>query len=200
MVTYVYTSLHMFTHEYSCLAMFNLVYLCLPLFTHVGLPMSTDDFSWLPIFKLLYLCLPLFARVYPCLLVFPYVYSCLPVFIVFTYVYSCFPMFTLSYLCLHMYTHVYICDLILENQPYHGNYDSEQWAHKDEKSLIWRNTFYHINNFCNEIPFIWYQTRPLKPFLVKDIIRSTFWACLCTDDVSRNILRTLTERVRCHGK
>ena len=46
------------------------------------------------------------------------------------------------------------CDPILENQPYHGNYDSEQSAHKDEKSLIWQNTFYHINNLCNEIPFI----------------------------------------------
>ena len=45
---------------------------------------------------------------------------------------------------------MHICDPILENQPYRGNCNELMKM----KNLYFGETLYHINNFCNEIPFI----------------------------------------------
>ena len=47
-----------------------------------------------------------------------------------------------------------ICDPILENGAYCGIYDFELQHTKDEKVTLCRNSFYCINMFYKEIPFV----------------------------------------------
>ena len=49
---------------------------------------------------------------------------------------------------------VHICDPILENGAYCGIYDFELEHTKDEKVTLCRNSFYCINMFYKEIPFV----------------------------------------------
>ena len=72
----------------------------------------------------------------------------------FTYVDSCLPMFTHVHSCLPMFTRVHKCDPILENGAYCGIYDFELEHTKDEKVTLCRNSFYCINMFYKEIPFV----------------------------------------------
>ena len=62
-----------------------------------------------------------------------------------------------------------ICDPILENGAYCGIYDFEQEHTKDEKVTLCRNSFYCINMFYKEIPFVWYTENSFvakkRPFL-----------------------------------
>ena len=46
------------------------------------------------------------------------------------------------------------CDPILENGAYCGIYDFELEHTKDEKVTLCRNSFYCINMFYKEIPFV----------------------------------------------
>ena len=47
-----------------------------------------------------------------------------------------------------------ICDPILENGAYCGSYDFVLEHTKDEKVTLCRNSFYCINMFYIEIPFV----------------------------------------------
>ena len=47
-----------------------------------------------------------------------------------------------------------ICDPILENGAYCGIYDFELEHTKDEKVTLCQNSFYCINMFYKEIPFV----------------------------------------------
>ena len=47
-----------------------------------------------------------------------------------------------------------ICDPILETGAYCGIYDFELEHTKDEKVTLCRNSFYCINMFYKEIPFV----------------------------------------------
>ena len=47
-----------------------------------------------------------------------------------------------------------ICDPILENGAYCGIYDFELEHTKDENVTLCRNSFYCINMFYKEIPFV----------------------------------------------
>ena len=50
--------------------------------------------------------------------------------------------------------HATICDPILENGAYCGIYDFALEHTKDEKVTLCRNSFYCINMFYKEIPFV----------------------------------------------
>ena len=63
-------------------------------------------------------------------------------------------MFNNVHLCLPMFTCVNICDPILDNGAYCGIYDFELEHTKDEKVTLCRNSFYCINMFYKEIPFV----------------------------------------------
>ena len=49
---------------------------------------------------------------------------------------------------------IIICDPILENGAYCGIYDFELEHTKDENVTLCRNSFYCINMFYKEIPFV----------------------------------------------
>ena len=95
----------------------------------------------------------------------------------FSRVYLCLlllPMFNNVYLCLPMFTRVNICDPILDNGAYCGIYDFELEHTKDEKVTLCRNTFYCINMFYKETPFVRYQNQPRKLLHCQEVAISKY--------------------------